>query len=145
MTLTFKNGSYLQPKGVNVSAAFFGSVKGVRFLDTDQSSGGRVPIWASVLAQLTSYSNYVDDVDIRAATYDWRLGPEALLAQNYVEHVKSLIVEMSAASGGARVVLVSLSEGGPLGALTLSRLDAAFKKKFIRGFVSLSGAFGGIG
>lgn len=120
LTLQFvRRGVYQAPRGVNVSAPYFGGVLGCDYLDTNKGSGGYVPVWAAVLEQLVTYSRFVPGVDVRAATYDWRLGPDALLAAGYVDRVRALIVDMWSSAGGQPVVVASMSEGGPVAALVL--------------------------
>lgn len=133
-------GVYASPQGVNISAPYFGDLTGVNYLDSD--SRGSIPVWSTVIDQLLQNGKYRAGVDVRSAPYDWRLGPDALDADGYFDKVRDLIVDMYATTG-EKVVLASLSEGGPMTALLLQRLSSNFKAKYISGFVSLSGSFGG--
>jgi pimeloyl-ACP methyl ester carboxylesterase len=114
---------------------------GIKYLDATKSTG-YVTEWAGVLDTLVNNANYVADVDIRAATYDWRLGPDALEAGGWMDATEALLKSMSDAAGSP-VVVVSFSMGGPVASLFLDRLSLAFKSKYIAAYVSIAGAFGG--
>ena len=70
---------------------------------------------------------YTVGTDLFAMPFDFRRGPKQFMEFDY-PRLQSLIENASAANGGARVVLCSISMGGSFGHLFLTRfVDAAWK------------------
>lgn len=140
MNITFvKPGEYQHAFGVNVTAPYFGGVDGVKFLDSKKD--GKVAVWNTTVEVLKENFNYIPGKDIRAATFDWREGPDA--TNNQFPQIKQLIEETYAMANNQKVALVSLSMGGPRAARFLMSQPKSWKDKYISTYTSFSGAFGG--
>lgn len=100
----------------------------------------KTAVWASMVFNLTS-RGYVPGVSLRAAPYDWRYGPNQY--DGYFQNTTALVEEMYEANGNSSVILISLSMGGPYTGQFLNRQSQKWKDKYIRAWVSLSGALGG--
>jgi hypothetical protein len=98
-------GDYQGPEGVNITAPYFGGVDGVRFLDA--KTNGKAVVWDNVITALVDQFNYVVDVDIRAATFDWRQGPDATDKQ--FPKIVELIEQTYKDADNTKVALTSLS------------------------------------
>jgi hypothetical protein len=123
---------------VDVRAPDWGALGSVLYLD----DAHKVPCFAYVYGNLSAAFGY-DASNTYAAPYDWRLGPAQF--NDSLTRTRELVEQASAAHNGEPVVLVSLSMGSPYTALFLS--DAyttpAWRARYVRAWVSLSGVFGG--
>eukprot|EP00761_Pharyngomonas_kirbyi_P011791 gb/GECH01011817.1/.p1 GENE.gb/GECH01011817.1/~~gb/GECH01011817.1/.p1 ORF type:complete len:509 (+),score=65.06 gb/GECH01011817.1/:1-1527(+) len=129
---------YSPADGVSTRIPYFGGVKGVRFLDGDKK---KVPAWNEILNVLQDLG-YTPGKNVRAATYDWRVGPT--MYDNYFRRLKNLIEETSKENGNQKVAVTALSMGCPVFALFMNRyVDQEWKDQYIDSFTSLSGVYGG--
>ncbi|PRP81300.1 group XV phospholipase A2-like [Planoprotostelium fungivorum] len=134
--LKFENGSYISSRrGVTTRPPHWGSTQSCDFLDEAKT----LPVWSDINNILRNAS-YVDGVNLRAAPYDWRFGPEGL--NEWYEATRRLFEE-SYEKNSAPAAAVSLSMGGPYFVQFLQTVSQEWKDKYVRSFTSLSGAFGG--
>lgn len=103
----------------------------------------KVPIfglWAEALEKV----GWKREVDMHVLNYDWRKGPdEYMLPGGSFSRLKQMI-EATVERTGKKVVVASMSMGGPMFALFCSRyVDEAWKAAHIDSFFSLSGSYGG--
>jgi len=85
---------------------------------------------------------YIAGKDIRAAPYDWRVGPDQY--ENQFELLKLLIEDTYRINNNMRVIVTSLSLGGPYFTLFLNRyVSEEWKAKYIKAFVPFSGTWSG--
>jgi pimeloyl-ACP methyl ester carboxylesterase len=132
--LVFNGTESVSPDGVRVDVPL--ELSATACLDADC----KVPIWAGIIDMLATNLSYTPGVDVVSVNYDWRLGPDAM--SSTFARTKA-VIENVASQTGQPVVIVGLSMGSPHAALFLSLQTQSWRSKFVHGFVSLSGAFGG--
>lgn len=66
----YTSNNYLDPRGVTVTAAYFGNTSSVEVLDLQN----KYPYFKDFVEYFVD-RGYVKDKSIRAAPYDWRLAP----------------------------------------------------------------------
>ena len=78
------------------------------------------------------------------AQFDWRQSPlQWLRPGDTYDQLKAVIESFSARNGNEPVVALSISMGGPFFSLFLARhTDRAWRRRFIRRFVSVCGPYG---
>lgn len=97
-------------------------------------------VWSKALEQM----GWRPGFDMDVLRYDWRKGPDDYMRPNGSFDVLKQMVEETVEVTGKKVVVVSMSMGGPLFALFCSKhVDEAWKAAHIDSFFSLSGSFGG--
>lgn len=123
-----------EPAGVHVHTTAYGSV------DKSQSAG----TWEMPLEQL-KLLGYRKDKNLFAAPFDWRRGPGSWKKQDW-PMLKAAIERWVSQFNGDPAIFVSLSMGGSYFQAFLLHadgVDAAWKKKHVAGFVTMSGVFKG--
>jgi len=100
--------------------------------------------WKQVTDLLLA-SGYTVGVDLFGAPFDWRYGPRTWVAREFPQ-LKALIEKAYASANNTKVVLQSISLGGPYGHAFLTQfVDQAWKDKHIDSWVSLSSVWNGAG
>ncbi|XP_052229436.1 phospholipase A2 group XV-like [Dreissena polymorpha] len=133
VTRTTKNSP-----GVETMIPGFGTTETVEYLD-------------SVKIPLTKYFNdivqamvkwgYKRNVSVFGAPYDFRKAPNEL--KGYLTTLQQLIERAYYNNNNQRVYMITHSMGSPVTLYLLNRMTQAWKDKFIMGFISLAGVWGG--
>ncbi|XP_052232575.1 phospholipase A2 group XV-like [Dreissena polymorpha] len=133
VTRTTKNSP-----GVETMIPGFGTTETVEYLD-------------SVKIPLTKYFNdivqamvkwgYKRNVLVFGAPYDFRKAPNEL--KGYLTALQQLIERAYYKNKNQRVYIITHSMGSPVTLYLLNRMTQAWKDKFIMGFISLAGVWGG--
>lgn len=128
------------------SGTYRPKVSGVN-VSVDESFGGAIDLaWKDWVNALESVNPaFVRGRDIVGLPYDWRLGPDAWSAPDGdFDRTKAAIEAAVAANDGRKIVVVSISMGGPYFAAFASRhVSQQWRDKHIHAFLSLSGVFSG--
>ncbi|XP_058011247.1 phosphatidylcholine-sterol acyltransferase isoform X2 [Ahaetulla prasina] len=122
--------------GVHIRVPGFGQTFSVEYLD-----GGKLAGYMHTLVQHLVNNGYVRDQSVRAAPYDWRLGPTE--QKVYYSKLRGLIEEMFEAYQKP-VFLIGHSLGNLHILYFLIQQPQAWKDRFVQGFVSLGAPWGGI-
>ncbi|KAH3776349.1 hypothetical protein DPMN_177771 [Dreissena polymorpha] len=133
VTRTTKNSP-----GVETMIPGFGTTETVEYLD-------------SVKIPLTKYFNdivqamvewgYKRNVSVFGAPYDFRKAPNEL--NGYLTALQQLIERAYYNNNHQRVYMITHSMGSPVTLYLLNHMTQAWKDKFIMGFISLAGVWGG--
>ncbi|XP_067409024.1 phosphatidylcholine-sterol acyltransferase isoform X2 [Emydura macquarii macquarii] len=121
--------------GVHIRVPGFGKTYSVEYLDKIKLAG-----YLYTLVQNLVNNGYVRDQTVRAAPYDWRMGPNQ--QPEYFQNLKVLIEEMHN-TYQRRVFLLGHSLGNLNILYFLLQQPQAWKDQFIAGFISLSAPWGG--
>ncbi|XP_042294468.1 phosphatidylcholine-sterol acyltransferase [Sceloporus undulatus] len=121
--------------GVHIRVPGFGKTYSVEYLDKSKLAG-----YLHTLVQHLVNNGYVRDQTVRAAPYDWRIGPNEQEA--YFLRLRGLVEEMRQAYQKP-VFLVGHSMGNLHILHFLLQQSPAWKKRFVGGFISLGAPWGG--
>ncbi|KAL8194606.1 UNVERIFIED_CONTAM: hypothetical protein K2H54_025932 [Gekko kuhli] len=121
--------------GVHVRVPGFGKTYSVEYLDESKLAG-----YMHTLVQHLVNNGYVRDHTVRAAPYDWRVGPNDL--EEYFHNLRALVEEMHDAYQ-KRVFLMGHSLGNILILYFLLQQPQDWKDHFVQGFISLGAPWGG--
>ncbi|XP_053127108.1 phosphatidylcholine-sterol acyltransferase isoform X5 [Hemicordylus capensis] len=121
--------------GVDIRVPGFGKTYSVEYLDKSKLAG-----YLHTLVQHLVNNGYVRDKNVRAAPYDWRIGPNE--QEDYFRRLQALVEEMYAAYQ-KRVFLLGHSLGNLHLLYFLLQQPQDWKDRFIQGFVSLGAPWGG--
>lgn len=100
----------------------------------------------NLIDALGKQAGYTPGLDLFAATYDFRLIADDAHLAEYFAQLKATIEKAAAANGGRAAHIVCHSLGCPVAAAflnTAAGVDAAWKRRFVRTYFSLSGAYAG--
>ncbi|XP_063168726.1 phosphatidylcholine-sterol acyltransferase isoform X2 [Candoia aspera] len=122
--------------GVHIRVPGFGQTFSVEYLDNSKLAG-----YMHTLVQHLVNNGYVRDQTVRAAPYDWRLGP--MEQEDYYRKLRALIEEMFEAYQKP-VFLIGHSLGNLHVLYFLVQQPQAWKDRFIQGFISLGAPWGGV-
>jgi hypothetical protein len=130
-------------KGITFKPKDFGGLNGIKYLGV------------GILSELTSYvapmmdyfineAGYIPGKDLRAITYDWRMGPQELRRDGTFDKIKQLIEQTYMINNNTRVHIAGHSLGAPILSYFLaSHVSQEWKDKYIESLISLGGTFGG--
>ncbi|XP_075796674.1 phosphatidylcholine-sterol acyltransferase isoform X1 [Pelodiscus sinensis] len=121
--------------GVQIRVPGFGKTYSVEYLDKSKLAG-----YLHTLVQNLVNNGYVRDETVRAAPYDWRIGPNQ--QQEYFHNLKALIEEMHDTYQRG-VFLLGHSLGNLHTLYFLLQQPQAWKDRYIAGFISLGAPWGG--
>lgn len=121
--------------GVHIRVPGFGKTHSVEYLDKSKLAG-----YMHTLVQHLVNNGYVRDHTVRAAPYDWRLGPNDY--EEYFQNLRALVEEMHDAYQ-KRVFIVGHSMGNLLILYFLLQQPQDWKDHFVQGFISLGAPWGG--
>ncbi|KAJ6666108.1 hypothetical protein lerEdw1_001012 [Lerista edwardsae] len=121
--------------GVQIRVPGFGKTYSVEYLDQGKLAG-----YLHTMVQHLVNNGYVRDQTVRAAPYDWRIGPNE--QEDYFQKLKALVEEMHDAYQ-KRVFLLGHSLGNLHLLYFLLQQPQAWKDRFLRGFISLGAPWGG--
>ncbi|KAM6430746.1 phosphatidylcholine-sterol acyltransferase isoform 1-T1 [Liasis olivaceus] len=121
--------------GVHIRVPGFGRTFSVEYLD-----GGKLAGYMHTLVQHLVNNGYVRDQTVRAAPYDWRLGPTE--QEEYYCKLRALIEEMFE-TYQKPVFLIGHSLGSLQVLYFLVQQPQHWKDHFIQGFISLGAPWGG--
>lgn len=121
--------------GVHIRVPGFGKTYSVEYLDQSKLAG-----YLHTLVQNLVNNGYVRDQTVRAAPYDWRVGPQE--QPEYFQNLKALIEEMHE-EYQRRVFLIAHSMGNLNILYFLLQQTQAWKDQYIGGFISLGAPWGG--
>ncbi|KAL9974221.1 hypothetical protein ACROYT_G011236 [Oculina patagonica] len=124
--------------GVEVQAPYFGTTKGVSYLDPSLYHPGEY--FADMVSALESIG-LEDGVSLRAAPFDFRYAPNS--AQEYFTNLQTLIEDTYTKNNKTRVVLLSHSLGCPYTHYFLSKMSQDWKDTHIKVWVTVAGAWAG--
>ena len=126
--------------GVFTTIKDFGDPSTVEYLDSSRLS--ITSYFSNIADSLVKNFQYVKGVNIRGAPYDWRRAPDEL--DEFYKNFTNLVEETYYMNNGTKVILVAHSMGNPVTLYWLNNyVNLAWKQKFIRYFVCLSGVWGG--
>lgn len=125
--------------GVDIRQPGFGNTSTVEWLDSSQM--GYTSYFYHIVEYLTKNLSYVRDQSIRGAPYDFRKAPNEM--QDFLVQLEQLIVDTYENNSQLPVVLLGHSMGNLYIQHMLSNKSKAWKKKYIKSFVSLGGPWGG--
>ncbi|XP_037734090.1 phosphatidylcholine-sterol acyltransferase [Chelonia mydas] len=128
-------GKMSNAPGVQIRVPGFGKTYSVEYLDKSKLAG-----YLHTLVQNLVNNGYVRDQTVRAAPYDWRIGPNQ--QHEYFQNLKALIEEMHD-TYQRRVFLLGHSMGNLNILYFLWQQPQAWKDRFIAGFISLGAPWGG--
>eukprot|EP00746_Dinoflagellata_sp_MGD_P020215 gnl/MRDRNA2_/MRDRNA2_147022_c0_seq1.p1 gnl/MRDRNA2_/MRDRNA2_147022_c0~~gnl/MRDRNA2_/MRDRNA2_147022_c0_seq1.p1 ORF type:complete len:1054 (+),score=240.64 gnl/MRDRNA2_/MRDRNA2_147022_c0_seq1:187-3162(+) len=123
----------IEPPGVHVYTTNYGD-----------PSEGLTPTYEPFIPQLRLLG-YRENKNLFGVPYDWRRGPASWYEHDWPilkQHIEKWVAE----SGGRPAIFISLSMGGPYFAAFLlhaAGVDAAWKKKHVAAYITMSGPFGG--
>uniref|UniRef100_A0A8B9ZA56 Lecithin-cholesterol acyltransferase n=1 Tax=Buteo japonicus TaxID=224669 RepID=A0A8B9ZA56_9AVES len=121
--------------GVHIRVPGFGKTYSVEYLDQSKLAG-----YLHTLVQNLVNNGYVRDQTVRAAPYDWRVGPQE--QPEYFQNLKALIEEMHDEYQRG-VFLIAHSMGNLNVLYFLLQQTQAWKDQYIGGFISLGAPWGG--
>eukprot|EP00928_Gymnodinium_smaydae_P082614 TRINITY_DN65933_c0_g1_i1.p1 TRINITY_DN65933_c0_g1~~TRINITY_DN65933_c0_g1_i1.p1 ORF type:complete len:451 (-),score=28.19 TRINITY_DN65933_c0_g1_i1:165-1343(-) len=138
MKLDFHNG---QPHNHGVKI----QLNGDRLSKQDDIERGFAKdLWGDLLSGVSSLGYSGTSPYVVGLHYDWRLSPKQLSDDGTFLKMKKQIEMIVATADGKRAIPITLSYGGPLMHTFLaSYVDAAWKRKYVERWISLSGVFGG--
>jgi lysophospholipase-3 len=136
--MNYTKTGYSNTPGVQIRGKDFGGISGITFLDDEH----KIPFWNYIVSSLTNMG-YTPGTSLRAATYDWRLGPDSF-SEGIFEQLKSLIEDTYTKNNNQPVTILAHGSGSALFVLFCNqKVDPIWKAKYIRSWTSLSGIFGG--
>lgn len=128
----------LDSPGVSIGVPGFGSTPTIEYLDPGEE-------------KFTTYYYYIVErlvklglqrnVSIRGAPYDFRRSPNEF--QDYFKNLKLLVEETYNKNNESGVTLIAHSMGCPTMLYFLNSQTQAWKDKYIRSFITISGVWGG--
>ncbi|GAB1598021.1 group XV phospholipase A2-like [Argonauta hians] len=124
--------------GVSINIPGFGDTQTVEYLDPDKESF--TTYYYYIVEELVKLG-FVRSKSIRGAPYDFRRSPNEF--QTYFTKLKSLIQETYAINNKTRVTLMGHSMGCPTLLYFLNSQTKAWKDKYIKSFITISGVWGG--
>ena len=134
-------------EGVLIYGKDYGGLNGVNYITNFEVQDG------AYMHELTNYlineGGYIAGKNLRALPYDWRLGPlEWMVSTQPIggdfEKFKALIEQTFRWNDNTAVSLLGHSLGGPFIQLFLaSYVDEAWKAKYVKQMISISGSFDG--
>ncbi|XP_050301721.1 phospholipase A2 group XV-like [Anthonomus grandis grandis] len=126
------------PPGVDIRVPGFGNSETVEWIDPSHAATGS---YFNNIADILVSMGYTRNVNIRGAPYDFRKGPNE--NQDYFVRLKKLIEETYEQNNQTSVMLIVHSMGGPMSLYFLQKQSQAWKDKYIKRLIALSGAWGG--
>ncbi|CAH0389323.1 unnamed protein product [Bemisia tabaci] len=124
--------------GVDIQIPGWGNSTVVEWIDPSSASSGA---YFSHLAAALLPLGYDRGASLRGAPYDFRKAPNE--NQDFFTKMKLLVEDTYQQNNNTPVLLVAHSMGGPMSLLFLQDQTQAWKDKYIRAMVTLSGAWGG--
>lgn len=124
--------------GVDIRVGGFGKTESVEYVDPSKVRGSNY--FDSLVKQLVELG-YERDKNILGAPYDFRRAPNELKA--YFRDLKGLIEKAYVENGNERVVFICHSMGCLNALYFLNSNSQAWKDKYMRSMISLSGVWGG--
>lgn len=128
----------LDSPGVSIQVPGFGNTDTVEFLDPGREQF--TTYYYHIIERLTK-EGYIRNLSLRGAPYDFRRSPNEF--QDYFLKLKNLILETYKANNNSRVILIGHSMGSPTMLYFLNKQSQAWKDKYIRSLVTISGVWGG--
>jgi hypothetical protein len=125
--------------GVYTRVPDFGGTSSLEDLDPS-IPGHLASVWGRMVGALVD-AGYARNASLRGAPYDFRYSPRSDPA--YFGQLEALVVDTSAAHGGAPVVLVSHSLGCLQVHTFLRSRTREWKVKYVRRWISVAGPYGG--
>lgn len=126
------------PPGVDIRVPGFGNSETVEWLDPSHAATG---LYFNIVAATLSAMGYNRNTSIRGAPYDFRKAPNE--NQDYFVKLKKLIEDTYEENNNTSIMLIAHSMGGPMSLYFLNQQSQAWKDKYIKRLVTLSGAWGG--
>ncbi|XP_066249695.1 lysosomal phospholipase A and acyltransferase-like isoform X2 [Euwallacea similis] len=126
------------PPGVDIRVPGFGGSETVEWIDPSHAATGA---YFKDIGNLLVSMGYTRNVSIRGAPYDFRRGPNE--NKDYFIQLKQLIEDTYNQNNQTSVMLIVHSMGGPMSLHFLNQQEQAWKNKYIKRLVALSGAWGG--
>lgn len=140
---TETDGNHIKSsKGVQTRAKDFGGLKGINILDQVDLYLLNVPI-VKYFEETSKKLKSLGYNNLYGAPYDFRLILDQDYLKNYNIRLKKLIEEAWDKSGKRKVTLISHSLGGPVTSYFINSHTKAWKDKYLKKFIAISGPFGG--
>ncbi|KAH3772297.1 phospholipase A2 group XV-like [Dreissena polymorpha] len=124
--------------GVDIQIPGFGDTETVEYLDHSEIS--LTTYFHSLVEAMVGWG-YKRNVSVFGAPYDFRKAPNEL--KLYLTDLQQLIERAYYSNNNQRVYIITHSMGSPVTLYLLNRMTQAWKDKFIMGFISLAGVWGG--
>jgi hypothetical protein len=133
-----KANTYKNQTGISIRPVGFGTVSGVDYL---LWYSGSTPVkqssyLADMISHFESKAGYKRDVNIRAATYDWRMGPSHM--GEYYDQTRRLVEDMYLNEAASPVVIMGHCYGGTVMAEFLASMDPQWKAKYVKALVIIA-------
>ncbi|KAK4878912.1 hypothetical protein RN001_007058 [Aquatica leii] len=125
-------------EGVDIRVPGFGDTETVEWLDPSHASSG---YYFKDIGNTLVTLGHVRNKSIKGAPYDFRKAPNENV--EFFEQLKKLIEDTVHDNNNTPMIIIAHSMGGPMAAFFLSQQTQAWKDKYIKSMVSLSGAWGG--
>ncbi|KAL0482612.1 lecithin-cholesterol acyltransferase LCAT [Acrasis kona] len=141
----FVNGTVRSREGLTVIPKDFGGSEGVTYLGSAPLGKKIGPYMLGFFNFLIENAGYKLGVDLRAANYDWRLGPKEFARPNGdYANLKSLVEDTYLKNNNKKVHLMGHSMGGPyLQTFLATFVSQEWKDRYIASMISLGGSFAG--
>lgn len=130
--------SSMNSPGVEIRVGGFGKTESVEYVDPSKVHGSNY--FDRLVKQLVDLG-YERDKNILGAPYDFRRAPNELA--DYFSDLKSLIETTYKVNGNEKIVFICHSMGCLNSLYFLNTNTQAWKHKYIRSLISLSGVWGG--
>nr|ANJ04661.1 phosphatidylcholine-sterol acyltransferase [Nilaparvata lugens] len=127
------------PPGVETRIPGFGDTAKIENVNPKSLDSGKY--YHDLVEALVNSRGYVRNVNLRGAPYDFRKAPYE--NKQWFIDMKNLIEETYNNNGKKRVILIAHSLGGPMTLTFLQGQDQKWKDKYVAGFITLAGAYGG--
>jgi len=99
-------------------------------------------MWHYII-QVLETLGYQPGINLRAAPYDWRIGPDDIYYVTLFNSIQILIEDTYKINGNSKVAVTSLSMGGGVFNLFLSTMTQTWKDTHIHSFTPFSSCFAG--
>lgn len=124
--------------GVEIRVPGFGGSETVEWIDPSHASTGA---YFKDIGNLLVGMGYTRNISIKGAPYDFRKGPNE--NKDYFIKLKQLIEDTYEENNKTSVMLIVHSMGGPMSLYFLNQQEQAWKDKYIKRMIALSGVWGG--
>ncbi|KAF5269291.1 hypothetical protein FQR65_LT02592 [Abscondita terminalis] len=125
-------------EGVDIRVPGFGATDTVEWLDPSHASSG---YYFKDIGNALVNVGHVRNKSIKGAPYDFRKAPNE--NSEFFDQLKKLIEDTVHDNNNTPVIMIAHSMGGPMSSYFLGMQPQAWKDKYIKSLVSLSGAWGG--
>lgn len=136
---------YRNADGVETRVPYFGSTKGLQYLDPHLKS---ISEYMTTLITKLEQIGYKDGQNLFGAPYDFRYGLAApnhptQVGSKYLQDLQQLIESAYTSNGFKPVILLTHSLGSLFAQQLLTRIDPSWRAKYVKHLITLSAPWGG--